>query len=107
MRFVAVIPTLWAAAAAALHSSLDGRPRLQLGGTALVGKYLQASNLDFFGGYNFLIITRCPPHFSIQVSLLPSLQSAAIAFLLPTLSILFLPCNRSMPVATVSRACNL
>jgi hypothetical protein len=62
MRFVA---TLWAAAAAAVHSSLDDRPHLRLGSTVLVGKYLQASNLDFFGGYNCLIIARSPPHFSI------------------------------------------
>jgi hypothetical protein len=53
MIFVAVIPILWAAAATALHTWFDGRPRLQLGGTTLIGKHLQASNLDFFGGYTF------------------------------------------------------
>jgi hypothetical protein len=63
MRFVAVIPTLWAA----LLSWFDGRPRLQLGGTVLIGRHLQLSNLDFFGGTNpnFRIITRSP-HLSIS-----------------------------------------
>ncbi|KAH9999289.1 Alpha/Beta hydrolase protein [Russula vinacea] len=49
MRFVAVIPTLWAA----LLSWFDGQPRLQLGGTVLIGRHLQLSNLDFFGGIPF------------------------------------------------------
>ena len=63
MIFVAVIPILWAAAASALNSSSDGQPRLQLGSTVLVGEHLQVSNLDFFGGYSFLIIARSLPHF--------------------------------------------
>ena len=62
MRFVANIPILWAA----LLFWLDGRPRLQLGGTALVGRHLLPSNLDFFGGYKLLIIGRSPPYFSIS-----------------------------------------
>jgi Carboxylesterase family len=64
MIFVAIIPILWAGAAAASHS-FDGWPRLQLGDTVLIGKHLQHSNLDFFGGYSFLIICRSPPHFSV------------------------------------------
>jgi hypothetical protein len=66
MIFVAVIPILWAAAAVALNTWIDGRPRVQLGGTVLIGKHLQHSNLDFFGGNHFLIIARSPPHFSIS-----------------------------------------
>jgi hypothetical protein len=63
MRFVAVILILWAT----LHSWFDGRPRLQLGGTVLIGRHLQHSNLDFFGGTNtnFFIIARSP-HFSVS-----------------------------------------
>jgi hypothetical protein len=63
MIFVAVIPILWAT----LLSWFDGRPRLQLGGTVLIGRHLQPHNLDFFGGTNpnFLIITRSP-HFLIS-----------------------------------------
>jgi acetylcholinesterase len=53
MIFVAVIPILWAAAAVALNTWIDGRPRVQLGGTVLIGKHLQHSNLDFFGGIPF------------------------------------------------------
>ena len=34
------------------------QPNVQLGGTTLIGKRLQASNLDFFGGYFPLILTR-------------------------------------------------
>ena len=66
MIFAAVIPILWAGAAAALHSSFDGYPRLQLGDTVLMGKHLQHSNLDFFGGYNFIIISRSRSHLSIS-----------------------------------------
>jgi hypothetical protein len=102
MRFVANIPILWAA----LHTWFDGRPRLQLGGTVLIGRHLQLSNVDFFGGTSpEIFITTRSPHFSIfQVSPLPSLQSPTFAFLVLALSILFLPCDRSMPVASVSRA---
>ncbi|KAH9999290.1 Alpha/Beta hydrolase protein [Russula vinacea] len=49
MRFVANIPILWAA----LLSSFDGRPRLQLGGTVLIGRHIQHSDVDFFGGIPF------------------------------------------------------
>jgi acetylcholinesterase len=49
MIFVAVIPILWAT----LLSWFDGRPRLQLGGTVLIGRHLQPHNLDFFGGIPF------------------------------------------------------
>jgi acetylcholinesterase len=66
MIFVAVIPVLVAGAAVALHTWFDGRPRLQLGGTTLIGKHLQASNLDFFGGYNFFLIITRSPHISIS-----------------------------------------
>ena len=59
MKFVAII---WAT----LLSWFDGRPRLQLGGTVLIGRHLQPSNLDFFGGYDFIIIARTPPHFPIS-----------------------------------------
>jgi hypothetical protein len=34
------------------------QPNVQLGGTALMGKRLQASSMDFFGGYCPLILTR-------------------------------------------------
>ena len=66
MRFVVVIPILWAAAGATLHASFDGWPRLQLGDTVLIGKHLHHSNLDFFGGYTFHTITRSSSHFSIS-----------------------------------------
>ena len=63
MRFVANIPILWAA----LLSWFDGRPRLQLGGTVLIGRHIQHSDVDFFGGTNpkFLITTRSP-HFPLS-----------------------------------------
>ena len=66
MIFVAVIPILWAAAASALNSSIDGQPRLRLGSTVLIGKHLQASNLDFFGGYTFLAIDQSLPHIFVS-----------------------------------------
>jgi hypothetical protein len=58
MRLVASFPILWAA----LLSCFHGRPRLRLGGTVLIGRHLQHSNVDFFGGTNpnFLITTRSP-----------------------------------------------
>ena len=108
MRFVAVIPILWAAAGATLHDSFDGtgRPRLQLGDTVLVGKHLQSSSLDFFGGYIFSLLLDLLLISRFQVFPLPSLQLAAIAFLVLALSFLFPPCDRSMPLATVFGAYN-
>ena len=32
------------------HSQTDGEPRVQLGNTTLIGKALQPSSLEFFGG---------------------------------------------------------
>ena len=100
------ISLLWAALLP-LHSCLDDQPRLQLGGTVLIGSHIQSSNVDFFGGHTFshyyLISSESSP-LDFQVSLLPSLQLANFDFLLLALSILFLPCNHLMPVATVSRA---
>jgi len=44
----------------------DGQPRAQLGGTTLVGKLLQPSNMEFFGGTCSLISTRCAPYHSLS-----------------------------------------
>ena len=48
---------------AALHSWHDGQPRLNLRGTILIGKRLQPSNLDFFGGtvITFSLLFDCFP----------------------------------------------
>ena len=45
---------------AALLAGCHGvsQPNVQLGGTTLVGNRLQAPNVDFFGGYCSLILTR-------------------------------------------------
>jgi len=52
-----------------------GHPRVQLGDTTLIGKHLQPSQLEFFGGQSSLVLIRLPPHPSrLQVSLLLSLQ---------------------------------
>ena len=45
-QLAALIPLLWAV----LHSWLYGHPRLQLGGTTLIGRHLKFSGVDFFGG---------------------------------------------------------
>lgn len=34
------------------------QPNVQLGGTTLIGKLLQASNVEFFGGFCSLILSR-------------------------------------------------
>jgi len=34
------------------HSQSGGEPRVQLGNTTLIGKTLQPSDLEFFGGYS-------------------------------------------------------
>ena len=39
-----------------------GPPRVQLGATTLIGKDLQPSKLEFFGGYSSLMLIRLPPH---------------------------------------------
>jgi len=62
LRIVVIVLVIWAA----LHNWHDGQPRLQLGGTTLTGRHLQPYNLDFFGGDDFLFITRSPPHPSIS-----------------------------------------
>ncbi|KAH9999292.1 extracellular triacylglycerol lipase precursor [Russula vinacea] len=85
MIFVAVIPILWAAAASALNSSIDGQPRLRLGSTVLIGKHLQASNLDFFGGYTFLTIDQSPPHIFVSVFSSPLQSFNASSYGLPCL----------------------
>jgi Carboxylesterase family len=63
MRLVASFPILWAA----LHSWFNGRPRLQLRDTVLIGRHIQHSNVDFFGGtYPKFLITTRSPHFPIS-----------------------------------------
>src|SRR5258708_10158243 len=62
MRFVASMwPHIYVTALsiwwAALHSWHDDQPRLNLRGTVITGKRLHPSNLDFFGGLYFLLIT--------------------------------------------------
>ena len=47
MKLVAVIPLIWAAL------GVLALPQLQLGDTVLVGKQIQSSNVDFFGGIPF------------------------------------------------------
>ena len=37
-----------------------GKPRVQLGETTLIGKRLRASNLEFFGGFSFLLHDAIP-----------------------------------------------
>ena len=100
MRLVASFPILWAA----LHTWFNSRPRLQLGDTVLIGRHLQHSNVDFFGGTNLNFSYPIASSLDFQVSHLPSLQSPTFAFLVLALSILFPPCDCSMPVASVSRA---
>jgi len=44
-----------------------GQPRVQLRGTTLVGKFLQPSKMEFFGGYYCsLILTRQAPYHSLS-----------------------------------------
>ena len=43
----------------------DDQSRVQLGGTTLIGKLLQPSNLEFFGGYCSRISTQCVPYHSL------------------------------------------
>jgi len=82
-----------------------GNLRVQLGDTTLIGKDLQPSKLEFFGGYSSLILIRLPPHpFHLQVSLLLSLQLMASASLLRGLSIPSHPYDHSTLVISVRHA---
>jgi hypothetical protein len=88
-----------------------GQPRVPLGDTILIGKRLQPSNLEFFGGgysLSYCVLSSFErSSFTFQGYLLPSLQSATSAFLLQGPSILFPPCDHSMLVITVTHAYNL
>jgi len=52
---------------AALLTGCDGvsQPSVQLGDTTLIGSSLQPANLEFFGGYCYLILMRYLPHPSL------------------------------------------
>ena len=82
-----------------------GHPHVQLGDTTIIGKYLQPSKLEFFGGYGSLILIRLPPHpCHLQVSLLLSLQLTSSASLPRGLSIPSHPCDHLTLVITVRHA---
>ena len=67
------------------------QPRVQLGHTTLIGSSLQPANVEFFGGYRYLILIRYHPHLNSQASPMSILQSVAFALLLQNPSIRFLP----------------
>lgn len=48
----------------ACHAS--SQPSVQLGNTTLIGSSLQPANLEFFGGYCYLILMRDLPHPSLS-----------------------------------------
>ena len=85
-----------------------GQPHVQLGDTTIIGKHLQPSNLEFFGGWwcspiltQSLFLTS---HF--QVSILPSLQLTTFAFHVRGQSILSPPYRHLTLVTTVHHACS-
>ena len=82
-------------------------PRVQLGDTTLIGKRLQPSNLEFFGGYFSPISIGSLPHSHFQGFLLPNPQSTPSAFRLRGLNIHFPPYRHSMLVILVTHAYSL